>query len=271
QNVLRQYEWGRLLLEQTITWENILREQSVLLERVTGIFSSTVGAIISLAIIVFLGFYLAIQPNLYIQGFLHLFPLNNRERMHAVLEECGQTLQWWLLGRAISMVSVGTMISIGLGIMGIPLAMALGFLAALLDFIPNIGPVVATLPAVIIALGQDPVKALYVLILYFVIQQIENYLITPIIQQRTVDLPPALTIVAQVLLTVILGAFGLLIASPLMAVLIVIVRMLYVEDILGDRFPPPEKKDRWLRIIRLKVSNIRANEKSTPPEADTPN
>jgi len=118
--------------------------------------------------------------------------------------------------------------------MGIRLALALGILAALFDFIPNIGPVLATAPAVLIAFMQSPLKGLYVLILYFIIQQVESFLITPIIQQKTVKLPPALSIVTQLLLTFVLGAIGLVIASPLLAIVLVVIRMIYIEDFLGD-------------------------------------
>ncbi len=263
QRELRQYEWGQRMLEQTVTLDDLLRERSVVVEGVTGIFSSTVGAIISFAIVLFVSFYFALQPDLYINGLLSLVPLHNRKRIQEVISECGLTLKWWLLGRAIAMASVGIMISIGLGILGIPLALALGFLAAILDFIPNIGPLLATLPAILIALGQSPIKALYVILLYIIIQQIESYLITPIIQQRTIHLPPALTIIAQVLLTLILGAVGLVIATPLMAVLIVIVRMLYVEDMLGDQLPPIEKKDRLIRVIKKKVASVKPAKKNT--------
>lgn len=229
-----QYEWGQQLYDQLTSFESLLADR-IILDQLAGIFSSTVGILLSMALVLFVGIYLAIDPQLYLNGLLQLLPVNRRARYRQVLEACKTTLQWWLLGRALSMLAVGIMVSVGLWLMGIPLAFALGILAALLDFIPNVGPVLATAPAILIALVQNPLKALYVLLLYFVIQQVESYLITPIIQQKTVKLPPALTIIAQVLLTLLLGAVGLVIASPLLAVTIVIIRMLYVEDFLGDK------------------------------------
>jgi predicted PurR-regulated permease PerM len=108
-------------------------------------------------------------------------------------------------------------------------------IAALLDFVPNVGPWLAAIPGVLIALLQSPEQALYAALLYFVIQQIEGYLITPIVQQRAINMPPVITLFAQVLLTLTVGGIGLILASPLAAVVQVLVRMVYVEDVLGDR------------------------------------
>lgn len=141
---------------------------------------------------------------------------------------------WWLIGRLLSMLIVGITVTISLWLLGIPLALTLGLLAALLDFIPNLGPTLATVPAVLLALMQSPTQAVYVLLIYIVIQQAESYLLTPIVQHRTVSLPPALTIIAQVILGVLFGVMGLILASPLAAVVLVLIKMLYVEDVLGD-------------------------------------
>ena len=117
---------------------------------------------------------------------------------------------------------------------GIPFAAVLGVLAGLLDFIPNIGPLLGLVPALLVAFGVDGAKVVYVLLLYLGIQTLEGYILTPMIQRRAVDLPPALTIAAQVAMGLLGGGLGLLLAVPLAAVLLVAVRMAYVEDVLGE-------------------------------------
>lgn len=231
---LGQYEWGQALFEEWITLDDLLGDRFLLIGQVAGLFSTTLGALASFLVVVVVAIYLAFDPKTYVEGILRLVPVPRRARMRQVLSAVKNTLQWWLLSRAVAMLAVGIMVSIGLWALGIPMASALGMVAAILDFIPNIGPLLGTLPAVLIALIQGPTTAMAVVILYFVIQQIESYVITPVLQQQMVKVPPALTITAQILLTLVLGAIGLLIASPLMAVLIVVVRMLYVEDVLGD-------------------------------------
>ena len=124
----------------------------------------------------------------------------------------------------------------GLWLIGVPQALALGIVAGLLDFIPNVGPILASVPG-ILAASAGTTQALYALVLYIAIQTAENNLITPIVQRRAVDLPPALTMVALLVMGLLGGVLGLLLAVPLAAVLTVAVRMAYVEDVLGDREP----------------------------------
>jgi predicted PurR-regulated permease PerM len=133
-----------------------------------------------------------------------------------------------------SMIVVGLLTAVGLWALGMPLALTLGLLAALLTFIPNLGPTLAVVPAALLALLQSPTKSLYVILLYLVIQAVESYLLIPLVQRQAVSLPPALTITAQVLLGILVGGFGLVLATPLTAAVMVLVRMLYIEDALGD-------------------------------------
>jgi predicted PurR-regulated permease PerM len=125
----------------------------------------------------------------------------------------------------------GTLTALGLWLLGVPLALTLGLLAALLNFIPNIGPIIAGVPAVLLALMHSPMQALYVVGLYLVLQSVDGYLLTPLVDRCTVSVPPALTLAAQMLL----GGLGLALASPLTAAAIVLVQKLYIEDTLGDR------------------------------------
>jgi predicted PurR-regulated permease PerM len=144
-------------------------------------------------------------------------------------------LIWWMVGRFSSMAVVGIMTMIGLWILGIPLPFTLGVIAAVLSFIPNIGPIISVIPALLLALLDSPSKVLYVILLYIGIQTVESYIITPLIQKRAVSLPPALLISVQIMIGVLLGAFGLILATPLMVVIIVLVQTIYIQDIIGDK------------------------------------
>jgi predicted PurR-regulated permease PerM len=140
------------------------------------------------------------------------------------------------------MLAIGILTWIGLSILGVPLALTLGILTALLTFIPNIGPVLSVIPAALLAFSQDPIKAIYVVLLYIGVQVIESNLITPWIERQTIKLPPALTISMQLILSIFVGGLGLVLATPLVAAGIVLVQMLYIEDILGENLTTPDEK-----------------------------
>ncbi len=231
---ISRYEWGRQLLAGAPGIVGLARRADIL-SRVTGVFSSTLGAILNIVLVLFVGFYLAAAPHIYQNGIAALFPAHRRERIAEILNETGATLQRWLIGRAILMLSNGVFTFIGLWFLGIPLAVTLATLAGLLNFVPNFGPIIAAVPAVLIGWTISPAHALYVVLLYFVLQSADGYIFTPLVQQRTVALPPALIITAQVLFGVLAGTTGVLLATPLTATALVLVRRLYIEDLLGER------------------------------------
>lgn len=237
---LDQYQWGRWIVGNFETMGNLRPDGSEIVNRATGVVVTLTGGVVSLVVVLFVGMYLAVNPKLYVDGVLRLLPIPHRERGSEVLAALGYTLRWWLIGQLIAMAAVGVMTGVGLWLLGVPLWFALGLLAFVLDFVPNFGPLVAAVPGILLAFVDSPQKALYVLMLYFVVQQIEGFLITPLIHQKTVLLPPALTIVAQVLLGVLAGPLGLLLATPMMAATMVLAKMLYVEDALGDEVDTPD-------------------------------
>jgi predicted PurR-regulated permease PerM len=146
-----------------------------------------------------------------------------------VAARLGTTLQWWFVGRFASMAVTGVLTGIGLWIAGVPMALALGFIAGLLAFVPFVGPIVAAIPGLLVGWVQGPMTALYALIVYVVVQALEGNLITPVIQKKAVAVPPALLISGQLLLGSLFGAWGLLWATPLIVVTMVIVKMLYLD------------------------------------------
>ncbi len=236
---IESYRWGQLLLAQAPAPGPLAGSSGSLFSRVTGTFSVALDVVVDIVVILFVGLYLAADPRLYTQGLFRLVPIAARPRAREVQHALGATLRWWLLGQIFSMTVIGVLTTLGLWLIGVPLAVVLGILAGLLEFIPTFGPVMAAVPAVLLALVDSPIQALYVIILYVAIQAIESYLLLPLVQQRTVDLPPVITITSVVLLGTIFGFLGLLLATPLAAAALVLVRMLYVEDVLGDPVDVP--------------------------------
>jgi len=234
---LNQFSWGRTLIAQMPSADDVMKtaDPATVLTRVGGYFSSTLGAIGNLFVAILLAIYLASEPRFYSAGLRRFFPVAMRPRAGEVLNAIYETLRWWLIGKAGSMLFIGILTWIGLSILGVPLALTLGLIAGLLSFIPNFGPILAAIPALLLAFIDSPVSAIYVLGLYVGVQLIESNIVTPLIERETVELAPALTIVFQLALGAMIGGLGLVLATPLLAVLVVIVRMVYFEDVLGDR------------------------------------
>ncbi len=205
-----------------------------LLPMVGTFFSVTASTLGSLILVLFLAVYFALDPDLYAHGMAKLAPIERRQRFLEVLSLISDTLWWWILGRLLAMTIIGTLSTLGLWMIGIPMALPLGVLAGLLNFVPNIGPTIALVPPLLFGLQQGTSSAIYVFALYMVLQFIETYIITPVIEQRQVSLPPGVTIPVQALFGLTVGVFGLLMATPAAAVVMVGVREYYVKDWLGD-------------------------------------
>jgi predicted PurR-regulated permease PerM len=190
-------------------------------------------AIITLAI------FLAAQPDVYRDLLLRLVPPNGRERAREIYDETGRNLRNWVLGKAFTMAMTGVFIWVGLELFGVPGALALGALAALLEFIPNFGPTLAAAPAVISAFLISPSTALWVAVYFFVFQQFQSAVTVPLVERRAVDIPPAALLIWQLMLAVGFGILGLFVATPLLAVISVVARIVYFE--------PTERLQEWDR------------------------
>lgn len=235
---LRQYSWGQQIVDQIPSFTEIpgrLIQNSSFFARITGIFSSVLAFVSSLLIVIFISLYLAFDPKVYTTNLLHLVPLSYRDRVHGTLSRVNDTLKMWLLTRIGSMIFISIATSIGLVLLGMPLVLSLTIIAAIGAFIPTFGPILALIPAVLVALLQSPQQALFVAVIYTSIQMVDNYLVTPVIAKRMMVLPPAYIVGAQLILGALMGPLGLVLAAPIAAALVVIVRMLYVEDVLGDQ------------------------------------
>lgn len=239
QTYLEQQQWLRGLMGTLPSIDDLLTNANKYLSHAGGIFSGTLGALGNAVIVIFVGIYLAAQPKVYIDGLVTLAPFSRRARMRAVLDELGDTLAQWMMGKMLSMVLVGVATGIGLALLGVPLALVLGLIAGLLDFIPYIGPLMAAVPGVLIGLSDSPITGLYVALLFLCIQLAEGYILQPLVENKTVSMPPALTIMMQVLMGTLFGLGGVALATPLTAVIAVLVAMLYVQDVLGDPVKTP--------------------------------
>ncbi|MFC4931902.1 AI-2E family transporter [Massilia sp. GCM10023247] len=215
--------------------EQIVKQLAQMVPNAGLFFGGVVGALGNVVIILFVGIYFAASPRLYTNGLIKLVPQSKRPRARQVQQKIGETLGSWLLGKAMSMLIVGVVTSAGLSMLGVPLALILGIIAGLLDFVPYIGPILAGVPAVLIAFTISPDLALYTVLLFVGVQLVEGYLLQPLIESRAVDLPPALTIVMQLIFGTIFGFAGVALATPLAAAIKVLVQMLYIEDVLGDK------------------------------------
>jgi predicted PurR-regulated permease PerM len=196
--------------------------------------SSTFAVFAGILLIVFLAIYIAAEPDLYHGGLMHLFPHHARKRAGEVFSAIATVLRRWLVTQLIAMLVIGTVTTSVLLALDVKAAFALGALAGLLEFVPTIGPLLSAIPAVAMGFLDSPDKALAVAIAYGGIQFLENHLLIPLLMKGGVNLPPALTVVAQALMAMLFGFLGLMVAVPLLAAIIVPVKMLYVEGVVGD-------------------------------------
>ncbi|MFO8099102.1 MAG: AI-2E family transporter [Salinibacter sp.] len=225
-----QYPWIRQLLSPS----DLIPTATSVLGSVTNVFSVTVDVLVNVLIIVFIGLYGAAAPRPYVESTVSLVPPSRRDRAREVLHALGRALRWWVLGRLALMGVVGILTAVGLSVVGLPSPMALGLLAALCSFVPYLGPVLAVGPALLVAFPSGSTTILSVVGVYGGVQVLESYLIAPLVQERAVHIPPAAVITAQFAGGVAAGAVGVLLATPLAIVGIVLVQTLYVEDVLGD-------------------------------------
>jgi predicted PurR-regulated permease PerM len=206
--------------------------------------SSTLQVVTGLLIIVFLSVYIAVDPEMYRRGMMVLFPRRRRQRAGEVLSAIAAVLRKWLVTQLNAMVTIGTVTCIILLALHVKAAFALGVLAGLFEFIPTVGPIASSLPAIAMGFLDSPEKALWVAIAYVGVQFFENHLLIPLLMKGGINLPPALTVFTQALMALTFGFLGLMCAVPLLAAVVVAVKMLYVEDVVGQQQLGPDEDPR---------------------------
>lgn len=192
-------------------------------------FKTTFGVLGDIYVVFFLGIFFTASPGIYKKGLISLVPKSGRLEAEDVINRIALTLTKWLKGMLFSMIVVFVLTAIGLAILGVPLWLVLALIAGLLSFIPNFGPLIALIPALLIGFSDSSTTALLILGLYLLVQALESNLITPKIQKKLINLPPAMIIVAQLIMGILTGGWGLVLATPLAAMLIVLVQQLYVN------------------------------------------
>ncbi len=189
--------------------------------------------------------FLASQPRFYRTGAIKLIPEARRSLLAQAMDESERALRLWLKGELIAMLVIGTMTGVGLWLLGVQSWLVLAILAGFFEFIPFAGPILAAVPAILIALVQSPELALWTTLMYVFVQHAEAYLIQPVIQQYAVDVPAVVLLFSLLAFAVLFGAIGILFAAPLTVVGYVLVKRLYVIEALDTPTPiPGEEKGR---------------------------
>lgn len=197
-------------------------------------FSNTLNVTLNVLLVLVISIMLLVNPQPYRAAALRLFPASKREQIGEILNRCEVVTRGWFVGISFNMLVIAVLSSLGLWILGIPLPLANGFLAGVLTFIPNIGPILSVLPPAAIALIDSPVKALTVIGLYLLIQQLESNLLTPLVMRQQVSILPAATLLSQVFFAIFFGFLGLLLALPLALVGQVWLEELWIKSVLDQ-------------------------------------
>ena len=206
------------------------QQSSKLTSLAFGVLQSTLTVVVAAVLVIFLAVYIASDPDVYRRGLLALVPGYRRDRFGELLTILSKTLKTWFATQLIAMLVIGVITTTALALIGVRGALPLGVLAGILEFIPNVGPTLSAIPAILMGFADSPRMALIVVGVYWVIQFLENNLLIPYLMKEQLDLPPALTLVTQVIMAYVFGFLGLFVAIPLLATVVVTIRVLWVED-----------------------------------------
>jgi len=192
------------------------------------------GVIGEILLVIVVGIYLAADPLMYVTGVIRLLPPRRRERAREILDVLGLALHKWLIGMTLDMLICGIMVGVGMWLIGVPLPFALAVLSGVAVFVPYIGPLIAVIPGLLLALSVRPMLALYAGFVYLIVLTIEGNISQPLLQRWTVSLPPLVNLLAILVFAPLFGLWGAVLATPLAVALWVVIKMVYVEDLLED-------------------------------------
>ncbi|CAN5121245.1 AI-2E family transporter [soil metagenome] len=227
---------------------NMIGDTESIFQSVFDFFKISLEVLVNILIMFVFALFLAFNPDLYKKGLLMLFPKKRRERISEVWDTVNVTLFKWFIGQLVDMTCIFIMTAIALWLLDIPLVLTLSLIAFLFSFVPNIGPIISAIPAILIAFTQEPIYAVYVGLAYLGIQMFESYFITPKIQKKAIKMAPILLLSFQLIMASFAGVLGLFISTPFLASLIVIIKMLYVEDVI-EKSPLEMESDRKESIV----------------------
>jgi predicted PurR-regulated permease PerM len=229
QATLQESDFGKFLLNHMSTADFAVTPV------LSGFLRLSTSFLEALIIVIISGIYLAAQPQLYRNGLIWLFPPPRHARVAEIIDGIGEALRLWLLGQLIQMVVIGALVTLAVWIIGVPSILALGLIAAVGEFIPYLGPILAAIPAVLVALSKSPEVALWTLLAYLVIHQIEGQILTPLVQRRMVSIPPAVMLLGIAALTYLFGLTAIIFAAPIAVVVFTAVNLIYIRDTLGEK------------------------------------
>ena len=190
--------------------------------KLTSAVGSVVGAIASVIAMIVIGIFLASEPRLYDRGIAWMLPLRARSGFYRIAEHAGFTLRRLLFGRLVAMLFEGVFTWFMLMLGGVPMAGLLGLVTGVLAFIPNIGAIVSGVLMVAVGFSAGYAQGIWCIIVYFLVHNIDAYVVVPYVARRTVDLAPAVLLAMQLLMGALFGILGVLFADPILATLKVV-------------------------------------------------
>lgn len=219
--------------------ESLLKRSSGATGYIYPVIHSTVEAAAGIVIIFFMAIYIGADPRLYRNGIIALIPHRSRQRGEQVVEAITLALRRWLVTQLIAMLVMGVVATAVLTALHVRAALPLGILSGLLQFVPTAGPLISAIPAIAMGFVDSPEKAAAVMVAFYIIHFLESHVLIPLLMKEGVNLPPVLTVLTQAGMALAFGVMGLFVAVPLLVLVMILVKMLYVEDVIGDPTPLP--------------------------------
>ncbi|MEO1163435.1 MAG: AI-2E family transporter [Chloroflexota bacterium] len=237
ENLLDYLELDTVVLDTELV-NQVIDQVTQAINRFSGsvlpLLGGVASVLLSTFIVLFVCIYIIIEPNTYTRGIISLTPLWYRDRMQTILSRIDETIRAWIRVTAVCMLFIGVSTGIGLALVGVEQWLALGVLAGLLSFVPNFGMVLTLVPAVAVTIVQAPNAIFIVIAIIVIVSFAQAQIIGPYLTSETMNLPPVLILIGQIILGVFFGFLGLMLAVPLTAIVVVLVQEIYVKDILGD-------------------------------------
>jgi predicted PurR-regulated permease PerM len=236
--VMKQVEAGQEHLQALLANTGDGHLGSTVAEKGTSLITSVATELASIGfrfieaavVLVITAIYLAAEPQLYSRGIIAMFGPESRPRVREVIDLVEIALRRWLLGQLVLMLIVGVLTFIALTIIGIPDALALSLIAGIAEIVPYVGPFISAVPALLIALTLGWWPVLWTGAAYLLVHLIEGYIAAPLLERHFITIPPALILIGIVVVDLIFGTAGIVLAAPLTVVAYVLIKACYVED-----------------------------------------
>jgi predicted PurR-regulated permease PerM len=223
--------------QRLLDWMGGARDVAVPWAKIAGVASKVTTSVADIVLVFLVGIYLALDPDVYFRGALSVVPPARQHLARGALQQSGTALRRWLLGQFITMAIVGVTVGVGLALLGMPLAPAVGLLAGLFEFVPFFGALAAAVLGVLLAFAQGPTQALHVALFFVVVQQLEGNVLTPMVQKWAAHVPPVMSLLSVLVFGALFGIAGVVLGTPLMVVVLVLVKTLYVDRMQGPLHP----------------------------------